>query len=84
MNWTYFKNRKPDFGQPIFVYKPVKGVMSFFTSQDDIRSCYIEYIEQGKNGTTYALKGFNYGSSDCAYLSEKELNKLKWMEIPKP
>ena len=83
MGWKRFKEEKPDFNKPIFVYK-TDGVFEYFKKSDDVRPCQYTRKSETENGWTYYLKGYKYGSVAEIKFSEKEFNKLKWMEIPKP
>lgn len=83
MNWKTFKEEKPKYNTPIFVYK-TNGVYDYFKKSDDVRPCRYTRKSESKRGLIYFLEGYDYGSVAEIGFSEKDFNKMKWMEIPKP
>ena len=83
MKWKTFKEEKPKYNTPIFVYK-TNGVYDYFKKSDDVIPCRLTRKSETKHGLTYYLEGYNYGSVAEVGFSEKEFMKMKWLEIPKP
>ncbi len=84
MEWIRFRDKVPGLNEPIFIYRPQKGIMNFFKPKDDIRKGYISRIEENPKGFWYAIKGYGYGSNSTEWIDQKELFNMVWMEIPEP